>query len=53
MKPELVGGSGKSPVAVITKNRQALGQLTAVLPDGSELVMSSLRQFSATRPLCP
>jgi maltose/maltodextrin transport system permease protein len=36
---------------VITKNRQALGQLTAVLPDGSELVMSSLRQFSATRPL--
>ncbi|MFB0974950.1 MAG: maltose ABC transporter permease MalF, partial [Tolumonas sp.] len=28
-----------------------LGQLTAVLPDGSELVMSSLRQFSAIKPL--
>ena len=41
----------KAPLRVITKNRQALGQLTAVLPDGSELVMSSLRQFSATRPL--
>ena len=41
----------KAPLRVITKNRQALGQLTAVMPDGSELVMSSLRQFSATRPL--
>ncbi len=41
----------KAPLRVITKNRQALGKLTAVLPDGSELVMSSLRQFSAIKPL--
>ena len=36
---------------VITQNRQALGQITAVLPDESKVVMSSLRQFSGTRPL--
>lgn len=36
---------------VITQNRQALSQLTASLPDDSKVVMSSLRQFSGTRPL--
>ncbi len=36
---------------VITQNRTALNQLTAVLPDGSNVVMSSLRQFSGTTPL--
>lgn len=36
---------------VITQNRQALNQLTAVLPDDSKVIMSSLRQFSGTRPL--
>jgi len=35
----------------ITKNRQALSQLTALLPDGTQLRMSSLRQFSGTQPL--
>lgn len=35
----------------ITQNRQELGQLTASLPDDSKVVMSSLRQFSGTRPL--
>ncbi|MTH47963.1 maltose ABC transporter permease MalF [Intestinirhabdus alba] len=41
----------RAGLRVITQNRQALSQLTAVLPDKSNLVMSSLRQFSATRPL--
>ena len=35
---------------VITQNRQALSQLKARLPDGSQLKMSSLRQFSGTQP---
>ncbi|AOM42057.1 maltose ABC transporter permease MalF [Xenorhabdus hominickii] len=35
----------------ITQHRQALGQLVAVLPDGSKLRMSSLRQFSAIHSL--
>ncbi|MDU4092457.1 MAG: maltose ABC transporter permease MalF, partial [Pantoea sp.] len=35
----------------ITQNRQALAQLTAHLPDGTQLRMSSLRQFSGTQPL--
>lgn len=34
----------------ITQNRQALNQLVAVLPDGSRLKMSSLRQFSGVHP---
>jgi maltose/maltodextrin transport system permease protein len=36
---------------VITQNRTALNQLTAVLPDESKVIMSSLRQFSGTQPL--
>ncbi|WP_437891203.1 maltose ABC transporter permease MalF [Phytobacter sp. V91] len=35
----------------VTQNRAALNQLTAVLPDNSHVVMSSLRQFSGTTPL--
>ena len=35
----------------ITQNRQALARLTARLPDGTQLRMSSLRQFSGTQPL--
>ena len=35
----------------ITQHRQALAQLTARLPDGKQLRMSSLRQFSGMQPL--
>lgn len=41
----------KATLRVITQNRQVLNTLVAVLPDGDELRMSSLRQFSATSPL--
>jgi len=41
----------RANLRVITQQRQALTQLTAVLPDESHVVMSSLRQFSGTRPL--
>ncbi len=36
---------------IITQNRLALNQITAVLPDESKVIMSLLRQFSGTRPL--
>lgn len=36
---------------IITQNRQALNGLVAVLPNGSELRMSSLRQFAEASPL--
>ncbi|PHM64785.1 sugar ABC transporter permease [Xenorhabdus stockiae] len=35
----------------ITQNRQALGQITVLLPDNSRLRMSSLRQFSGIHSL--
>ena len=41
----------RANLRVITQNRQALNQLTAMLPDESKVIMSSLRQFSGTRPL--
>lgn len=41
----------RANLRVITQNRQALNQLTAILPDESKVIMSSLRQFSGTRPL--
>jgi maltose/maltodextrin transport system permease protein len=41
----------RANLRVITQNRQALTQLTAVLPDESKVTMSSLRQFSGTQPL--
>ncbi len=43
--------SERATLRVITQNRQALGAITAILPDESKLVMSSLRQFSGTRAL--
>jgi maltose/maltodextrin transport system permease protein len=39
----------RANLRVITQNRQALNQLTAVLPDDSKVIMSSLRQFSGTQ----
>ncbi|MDN0115771.1 maltose ABC transporter permease MalF [Yersinia intermedia] len=41
----------RASLRIITQNRQALGELVALLPGGGELRMSSLRQFSATSPL--
>ena len=41
----------RANLRIITQNRQALTQLTAVLPDDSKVTMSSLRQFSGTQPL--
>ncbi|OAE08546.1 maltose ABC transporter permease MalF [Pantoea sp. OXWO6B1] len=41
----------RANLRVITTHRQALAKIRAELPDGRELVMSSLRQFSGTRPL--
>lgn len=41
----------KASLRVITQNRQALTQITAEMPDKSTLIVSSLRQFSGTRPL--
>lgn len=41
----------RASLRIITQNRQALGELVALLPSGGELRMSSLRQFSATSPL--
>ncbi|MCT4707463.1 maltose ABC transporter permease MalF [Enterobacteriaceae bacterium H11S18] len=41
----------KANLRVITQNRGALSQITAEMPDASTLTMSSLRQFSGTRPL--
>jgi len=41
----------RANLRIITQNRQALNQLTAILPDESRVAMSSLRQFSGTRPL--
>ncbi|MGT8930644.1 maltose ABC transporter permease MalF [Klebsiella pneumoniae] len=41
----------RANLRVITQNRTALNQLTAVLPDDSKVIMSSLRQFSGTQPL--
>lgn len=41
----------RASLRIITQNRQALGGLVAILPEGGELRMSSLRQFAATSPL--
>ncbi|QDY43913.1 maltose ABC transporter permease MalF [Candidatus Pantoea soli] len=51
MTPAAVPAGQRATLKVITTQRQALSQLRARLPDGRELVMSSLRQFSGTRPL--
>ncbi|VGM96443.1 Maltose transport system permease protein malF [uncultured Avibacterium sp.] len=39
-----------APLKTITQNRQALQAMTLILPNGSSLTMSSLRQFSAQSP---
>ncbi|EGC0004171.1 maltose ABC transporter permease MalF [Salmonella enterica] len=44
-------GGERANLRIITQNRLALNQITAVLPDESKVIMSSLRQFSGTRPL--
>ncbi len=41
----------RANLRVITQNRQALSDITAILPDGNKVMMSSLRQFSGTQPL--
>ena len=41
----------KATLRVVTQNRQAMSALVAHLPQGSDLRMSSLRQFSGTAPL--
>jgi len=50
-KSETPPAGEKALLRVVTQNRQALSLLTAVLPDGSKVRMSSLRQFSGTQPL--
>lgn len=47
----LYPGGERANLRIITQNRLALNQITAVLPDESKVIMSSLRQFSGTRPL--
>lgn len=52
MKPESAEQTGdRATLRVITQNRQALNNIVAVLPESSELRMSSLRQFAGTSPL--
>lgn len=52
MKPESTELAGeRATLRVITQNRQALNNIVAVLPQNSELRMSSLRQFAGTSPL--
>ncbi len=41
----------RANLRVITQNRQTLSDITAILPDGNKVMMSSLRQFSGTQPL--
>ncbi|OAT48705.1 maltose ABC transporter permease MalF [Providencia heimbachae] len=41
----------RANLRLITQNRQKLGGITAIMPDGNKLVISSLRQFSSTKPL--
>lgn len=51
MLPQTPPSADKAGLRVVTQNRLALGQLSAKLPDGEILRMSSLRQFSGTQPL--
>jgi len=51
LTPQPMPSGEKAGLRVITQNRQALGQLTASLPNGENLKMSSLRQFSGSQPL--
>ena len=51
MQPAAQPAGERATLRVITGNRQALSQISALLPDGRQLRMSSLRQFSGTQPL--
>ncbi len=51
MAPATPPAGERATLRVITTNRQALSQIRAELPDGRQLRMSSLRQFSGTQPL--
>ncbi|MCM2448207.1 maltose ABC transporter permease MalF [Rahnella sp. CG8] len=51
MLPQTAPSAEKAGLRVVTQNRLALGQISAKLPDGETLRMSSLRQFSGTQPL--
>jgi len=51
MLPQTAPSAEKAGLRVVTQNRAALGQLSAKLPDGETLRMSSLRQFSGTQSL--
>lgn len=48
---EALPAGERATLRIITQNRRALTQLTAILPDESKVIMSSLRQFSGTQPL--
>ncbi|MBP2169309.1 maltose/maltodextrin transport system permease protein [Erwinia toletana] len=50
-KTDAAPAGERAMLRVVTQNRQALARLTALMPDGSQLRMSSLRQFSGTQPL--
>ncbi|MEX9761152.1 maltose ABC transporter permease MalF [Providencia rettgeri] len=41
----------RATLRTVTQNRQKLADITAVMPNGAKLVISSLRQFSSTNPL--
>ncbi|MGP0719210.1 maltose ABC transporter permease MalF, partial [Escherichia coli] len=41
----------RANLRVVTQNRQALSDITAILPDGKKVMMSSLRPFSGTQQL--
>ncbi|AMG56542.1 maltose ABC transporter permease MalF [Pantoea vagans] len=51
MAPAALPAAERATFRVITNHRQVLSQIRAELPDGRQLRMSSLRQFSVTQPL--
>ncbi|WP_420878454.1 maltose ABC transporter permease MalF [Rahnella perminowiae] len=51
MLPQTAPSAEKAGLRVVTQNRLALGLISAKLPDGEMLRMSSLRQFSGTQAL--
>lgn len=51
LTPQPLPEGEKAALRVVTQNRQALAQLTAKLPNGESLKMSSLRQFSGSQSL--
>lgn len=47
---EALPAGERATLRIITQNRR-INPLTAILPDESKVIMSSLRQFSGTQPL--